>query len=380
MPSKQSIAAIIISAVAVAAVAAVIVATTQNQAGTTFATDNPKTSSLTIITTASPGGSMVGGATYIISPSPLAGSGNYTIQDGSSDDENPVAGIIAITAPRDGSFLVTQLEAPAGYARDKLSKVAEINQSSDAVTFSIAAGEGGSENDTGAQIREVLYTAKFECGTIQGDEGPLRPGHYDTDIGMFNKQKVPVKIFWSAAANDGRSTNSFLKTLEPQTSTGIVCNDLRKSFGNGTFVEGFVLIRVPLDPGIVGTLSGTAILGAGDDIDVLEVQAFYTANALPELPHEILVDKITFAISNDTSSKIPASMIGMTLDITVPSQVNEISDPASKVKEVLAEKYSLTEQQIASLEIEIKSVGVGVGTMIDDHAISLSKLRPQPVA
>ena len=98
------------------------------------------------------------------------------------------------------------------------------------------------------------------------------------------------------------------------------------------------------------------------------------------MPHEILVDKITFAISNDTSGKIPASMIGRTLDVTVPSQANETSDPASKVRQALAEKYGRTEQEIASLEIEIKSVGVGVGTMIDDHAISLSKLRPQPVA
>jgi hypothetical protein len=111
---------------------------------------------------------------------------------------------------------------------------------------------------------------------------------------------------------------------------------------------------------------------------LLEVQAFYTANALDELPHEVLVDKITFAIVNDTSGMIPLEIINKTLDTTVPSSINEISDPEIKVKEVLAEKYSLSTQELANLQIEIKSISGSVGTMIDDHAITLSTLMPQP--
>jgi hypothetical protein len=91
----------------------------------------------------------------------------------------------------------------------------------------------------------------------------------------------------------------------------------------------------------------------------------------------VLVDKITFTITNDTSGKIPADMIGKILDITVPSTMNEISDPEAKVKGALSEKYALSDQEQAGLEIEIQSVSVGVGTMIDDHAISLSKITPQ---
>ncbi|MDQ3854558.1 MAG: hypothetical protein M3299_17200, partial [Thermoproteota archaeon] len=103
-----------------------------------------------------------------------------------------------------------------------------------------------------------------------------------------------------------------------------------------------------------------------------------TANALDELPHEVLVDKITFAIANDTTGKIPLEMINKTLDITVPSSLNEISDPEVKVKEVLAENYSLSTQELANLQIEIRGVSGSVGTMIDDHAISLSTVMPQP--
>lgn len=242
-------------------------------------------------------------------------------------------------------------------------------------TNSSAAGQ----RDNSTQISNIIYNVKFECGTIRGDEGPLRPGHYDTDIGMLNKQDFPVKIQWSATANDGRNTNSILKTLQPQGVTGIVCKDLRQVLGNNqSFVEGFVIVNVPVEPGLLGSLSdGTTVLGRSDDINILEVQAFYTANALDELPHALFVDKITFAITNDTSGKIPAEMIGKTLDTTVPSEMNEISDPETKVKSALAERYMLSDQELADLQVEIQGVGVGVGTMIDDHAISLSKIMPQ---
>jgi hypothetical protein len=37
----------------------------------------------------------------------------------------------------------------------------------------------------------------------------------------------------------------------------------------------------------------------------------------------------------------------------------------------------MTAQEASALDIEVKGVDIGVGTMIDDHAISLSKVRPQ---
>ena len=258
-----------------------------------------------------------------------------------------------------------------------------------AVVFSVLPMQGGmtiatnssaSQQDKSTQqIRNIIYNAKFECGTISGDEGPLRPGHYDTDVGILNKQDFPVKIQWSATANDGMNTNSILKSMQPQGVTDIVCKDLRQVLGNDqSFVEGFVMINVPVEPGLLGSLSnGSAVLGRSEDINILEVQAFYTANALDELPHNTLVDKITFTIVNDTSGKIPVEIIGKVLDTTVPSTMNEISEPESKVKGALAKKYGLSEQELADLQIEIQNVGIGVGTMIDDHAISLSKIIPQ---
>ena len=238
-----------------------------------------------------------------------------------------------------------------------------------------------SAKNSNSQISNLVYYVKFECGTISGDEGPLRPGHYDTDIGILNKQDLAAKIQWSVTANDSRNTNSILMPLEPQSSTSIVCKDLRQLLGNDKeFVEGFVIINLPLEPGLLGSLSeGAQILGRNyDDMNnLLEVQAFYTANALDELPHEVLADKITFTIVNDTSGKIPSEMINKTLDVTVPSTLNEISDPEVKIKDMLDQKYALQAQELANLQIEIRGVSVGIGTMIDDHAISLSTIMPQ---
>ena len=351
----------------------------------TSAANGSNTGTLTIISVS--GSSLIGQSTYIISPDPFSNSSNYTIQDDGIADENNTAGIVQISGVPDGRYVVTQLEASPGYQSDKLSKIVEImDQGDDVATFNSVAGQEDEQQqpplrNSTTQIRNLIYNVKFECGTISKDEGPLRPGHYDTDIGILNKQDFAAKIQWSITANDSKNTNSIIRTLEPAGSTSIVCKDLHKILGNDQkFVEGFVIINMPLEPGLLASLSdGTQILGRNfEDINNLfEVQAFYTANALDELPHEVLVDKITFAIVNDTSGKIPAEMIKKTLDITLPSTLNEISDPEIKVKGMLAEKYALSAQELANLQIEIRSVNVGVGTMIDDHAISLSTIMPQ---
>lgn len=390
MSPRQKVAAItsavvvVVLATTVVIVAALFVASPgQNGTIISFAT-NSSTGTLTIITVS--GGSPIGGSTYVITPNPFDSSAaNYTIQDGGSGDRNRAAGVVTMSGLQDGRYVVTQLEAPSGYQRDRLSKIVEIvNQGDDVATFNSISGPEGEQQQQqqngSTPIRNLTYTVKFECGTISGSEGPLRPGHYDTDIGILNKQEFPVKVMWSATLNDGNNTNSILRTLQPQGSIGIVCNDVREVLRKDQrFVEGFVIINVPLEPGLLGTLSeGTVILGRTiEDINMLEVQAFYTANALAELPHQSYVDKITFAILNDTSGKIPIPMIGKTLDITVSSEINQVSDPEMKVKSALAETYSLSEQELQGLEVDIRDVSVGVGTMIDDHAISMSTVLPQ---
>jgi hypothetical protein len=390
------IASIIVAAAAtIPAVFLVLQSQSQNLL-TIFAANSSSNSGsnagkLTIISVSN--SSLTNQSTYVISPDPFGNFANYTIHDGSSADKNNAVGIVEISGLPEGRYIVTQIEASSQYKNDNISKTVEImNESRNGVAIfnNFAWQEGENQQQQQQQevqnrtspIRNLTYYVKFECGTISGDEGPLRPGHYDTDIGILNKQDFATQIQWSVTANNSRNTNSILRTLEPQGSTNIVCKDLQNIIGNDQrFVEGFVIINLPLEPGLLASLSdGAQVIGRNleDMNNLLEVQAFYTANALNELPHEVLVDKITFAIVNDTSGKIPLEMINKTLDITVPSSLNEISDPEIKVKEVLAGKYSLSPQELGNLQIQIKSVSGSVGTMIDDHAISLSTVMPQP--
>jgi len=246
------------------------------------------------------------------------------------------------------------------------------------------------QHKNSSQIKSITYTAKFECGSIIGNEGPLRPGHYDTDISIFNRQEYPINILLNTIINGGSNTNTVLKTIQPQTSIGIVCKDIRQFFSIGNnskqLIEGFVIVRLDVNGGVIGSLSsigggGTVIPSSPatvDDINnFLDVQVFYTANALEFLPHEILVNDIVFSILNDTSSKIPRSLLMKPLDITVQSQLNEISDPESRVMEILSEKYGLSGDDLAGLHIRINNLSIAVTAMIDDHAISSSVVRPQ---
>jgi hypothetical protein len=326
---------------------------------------------------------------YIISPNPFENFANYTIQDGKGVDENSTAGIAEISGLPDGRYVVTQIGASSQYHTDGLPKIVEISNlnRSGITTFNNVSEQEREQqrhhqlqNQT-APIRDLAYYVKFECGTISGNEGPLRPGHYDTDIGILNKQDFPTQIQWSITANNSRNTNSIIRTLEPQGSINIVCKDLRNLIGNDQrFVEGFVIINVPLEPGLLGSLSqGTQVLGRNFEAmnNFIEVQAFYTANALDQLPHSVFVDKITFRILNDTSGKISMDVMNKTLDVTVPSGLNQISDPEIKVKDLLAVRYGLSTQERINLQIVIENVTGSVGAMIDDHAISLSTVMPQ---
>jgi hypothetical protein len=386
---RVAVIALIVAAATISVIFSVL--QSQNLLTNFAANSSSDAGTLTIISVSN--SSLTNQSTYVISPDPFGNFANYTIHDGSSADKNNAAGIVEISGLPEGRYIVTQIDASSQYETDEVSKTVEImNESRNGIAMfnSFAWQEGEQQRQQQHQevqnrtspIRNLTYYVKFECGTISGDEGPLRPGHYDTDIGILNKQDLATQIQWSVTANNSRNTNSIIRTLEPQGSTNIVCKDLQNIIGSEQrFVEGFVIINLPLEPGVSASLSdGAQILGRSlEDLDnLLEVQAFYTANALDELPHEVLVDKIMFAIANDTSGKIPLEMMNKTLDITVPSSLNEISDPEIKVRELLAEKYGLSNQELANLQIEIKSVSGGVGTMIDDHAISLSTIMPQP--
>ncbi|MGI0005531.1 MAG: SpaA isopeptide-forming pilin-related protein, partial [Nitrososphaera sp.] len=252
--------AVAIAAAAIVVVAAVLVSFPLQENSPTVAQEGD--GAITIITIS--GGSLLAGASYSITPDPRGGSGAYAVQDGGEGDANPAAGMIEIRQVNAGNYTVAQSEAPAGYGQDRPPRIVEVKGDGAATaTFSNAVAGAASP-----QPKSILYTAKFECGTISGSEGPLRPGHYDTDIGILNKQDFEVRLTWNAVLKDGRSTNSILKALEPQAATGIVCDDIRKLVGGEKFAEGFFIIAVPLDAGHQGALAGGSTVVGRQSMDL----------------------------------------------------------------------------------------------------------------
>lgn len=235
---------------------------------------------------------------------------------------------------------------------------------------------GGTANSTIPS--GVMYTAKFECGSIFAGEGPLRPGHYDTDISLFNKERYESTVLWNVVVSNGPTSNAMLVNLGSENVTSITCQDIRRTLDNydENFLEGFVVMNVPFDSALQPS-KGTTISSSNYDSNPLVVQVFYTANALDTLPHEVVVDKISFYIIQDYTGKIPKNMLRTTLDVSIPSTLNQLSNTEDTVKQVLARQYNLTSNDLQKVVVRISSINVGVGVLIDDHAISLSTVSPQ---
>lgn len=256
------------------------------------------------------------------------------------------------------------------------------------------------------------YNARYFCGTIVGEDGPLRPGRYNSDLNIFNRQLYPVSFFWNAVPSstiqpskiaDGSAldsppsssdTNYRLQTLEPGNSISLSCKDFVPSFllySNATdnvnrFIEGVSTISVDLDPSIQAAItsssSGVVISRpAGEatnepNTNILSVDAIYTVNALEVPSREIVLQLVEYSINKqDINGKLPTEIILKPLSITVPIRTNETVNPDTQVRDILAREYSLNATERQSLDITIRNLSLGVGALDDNHAISLQRIN-----
>ena len=215
-------------------------------------------------------------------------------------------------------------------------------------------------------VKTVTYTPKFLCGNVSSNEGPVRPGHYDTDISILNKQDYPIKIFWNVIPNDGNSSNSIIKILKPESSTGITCKDILPLVTiSKNLLEGFVLLSLPIRDGMISAFPDpnnpqVSILRSINEqqTNLIDVQVFYTANALPQLPSEMLFSKVDFRILNDSSGKIPKAILGKVLEVSLASSTNQIYDQVSRINSVLKERFGLSDSEINATSIKIEDSSI----------------------
>ena len=235
-----------------------------------------------------------------------------------------------------------------------------------------------------ANIGTISYTPKFVCGAISSNDGPLRPGYYDTDISIFNKQNYPIKLLWNVVVSDGPSSNAIIKQLSAETSTKISCSDLKILISNNSnFLEGFIVILLPISGNILSAFpdpsgNGVSILRPVDNAneDLIDVQVFYTANALPNLPQNIITENVVFQIKADPSNKIPRTFLNRELETSFVSDPYKVYDPENRTKMILAKEHGMSGIEVNNLKIKINRTDVITSYQQDDHAISSSRINP----
>jgi hypothetical protein len=262
-----------------------------------------------------------------------------------------------------------------------------------------------------SRSNSLEYNARVLCGTIVGEDGPLRPGRYNSDINIFNRQNFPVSFFWKVVLSsdlkdekqkqEEQNSNFILLALSPGNSISISCNDIKQylpAYSNRTtsntgFFEGVLTISIELDPSIQGALSSSlpnkeigersqliipspSNQGSEPNANILSVDAIYTVNALEVASREIVLQLIEYSITNqDGSEKIPRDMISKILSVTVPIRTNETINPDKQVRDILMREYSLSAAESQNLDISIRNLSLGVGALDDNHAISLQRIN-----
>lgn len=235
-----------------------------------------------------------------------------------------------------------------------------------------------------SSVKTVTYTPKFLCGNVTASEGPVRPGHYDTDISILNKQVYPIKLLLNVIPNDGKSSNSIIKVLESESAMGITCKDIIPLVTDTkNLTEGFVLLTLPISGNMINAFPDpnnpdASILRSIDELqaNLIEVQVFYTANALPQLPSEMIFNKIDFRIMSDPSGKIPQTFLSKLLEVTLTANTDQVYDQVSRVKSLLKDRFNLSDSEMNAINIQIEKSEIDSLFTKDDHAISSSRLNP----
>ena len=275
----------------------------------------------------------------------------------------------------------------------------ETNSSTSSTSSNLDSSPGSLESN-----------ARYFCGTIVGEDGPLRPGRYNSDINIFNRQLYPVSFFWNAipsstpqsskvadgsaldSSSSTANTNYRLQALQPGESISLSCKDFVPSFllysnttdGVDRFIEGVSTISVDLDPSIQAVIGSSGVVisqPTGEatnepNTNILSVDAIYTVNALEVPSREIVLQLVEYSINKqDINGKLPTEIILKPLSITVPIRTNETVNPDTQVRDILAREYSLNATERQSLDITIRNLSLGVGALDDNHAISLQRIN-----
>lgn len=234
----------------------------------------------------------------------------------------------------------------------------------------------------------VEYYARFNCGTIDNDNGPLRPGKYDSDITIFNKKNFPLTVIWKAIEVNQENKNNF-KTLniQPESIVNINCAKifpspaLRVSDLENRFTEGIVLIRISVNNGqLLNNFfnsqdpSSSIIINKDEVGDLVNVDVLHTVNTLSDLRKEAFYLKVDFSVEKSIEKFKEGYKNNFTAIFKV--EPNSIIDPLGLIKQNLNNNYTINQHPSNDTKVKITKSEMISNSYTDNHALTFQKVNP----
>jgi hypothetical protein len=238
--------------------------------------------------------------------------------------------------------------------------------------------------------QRIDYYARFNCGAIDNDNGPLRPGKYDSDITIFNKQNFPLTVIWKPVEINQENKNNFqIINIQPESIVNINCAKIFSSFSSiensnlkNRFSEGVVLIRINTNNGqLINNFfnsQGSSIIINNQELgDLVNVDVLHTVNTLSGSEKAaVFYLKVDFSIDN-LLEKINGGVHKNNLTVILPVELNNIIDPIDSIKHILNNNNLNNQQQyFINTTIKINKSDMFSRTPTDNHALTFQKIMP----
>ena len=252
-------------------------------------------------------------------------------------------------------------------------------------TINMGLASSQPTNDLG-NYKTVNYYARFNCGTISDDSGPLRPGKYDSDITIFNKKSYPITIIWKAIAIDQQVINNFnILNIPSENIANINCAKLLPMQDNNAtnsiptlsnkFTEGIIKLEISIDNGLLvnnflNNQNTNIILNESEIGNLINVDVLHTVNTLDDLNKEVVYLKTDFSTLSKDKSKIS--------NYTAIFNINpdEIINPLSLIKDKISENNTNEKIDVNAYEILLTETEIISDTLTDNHALTVQRVDP----
>lgn len=238
-------------------------------------------------------------------------------------------------------------------------------------------------NDNLTSYKTVNYYARFNCGTISDDSGPLRPGKYDSDITIFNKKSYPITVIWKAIEiNEQERTNFNIFNIPSENIVNINCakiftiqnNNISDNLSN-EFTEGIIKLEISIDNGLLvnnflNNQQVNTILNESEISNLINVDVLHTVNTLDDLNKEVVYLKTDFSTLSKDKSKIS--------NYTAIFNINpdEIINPLSLIKDKISENNTNEKIDVNAYEILLTETEIISDTLTDNHALTVQRVDP----